>query len=153
MYRRVLPLLLTAVLLLSGFHKAHRGPCRGGTGGPEPRHAPHRGQKPCRRFSPWSCVHLRSGVPQWRALLHQQCSPALCSLRKDESRGLRISSVSVRGMIKLLRTVSMYKTAGYKTATKFVRNLCTARNTWIIWTKCVSRVHFITLNQSPRLEV
>ena len=42
--------------------------------------------------------------------------------------------------------------AGYKTATKFVRNLCTARNTWIIWTKSVSRVHFITLNQSPRLE-
>ena len=42
--------------------------------------------------------------------------------------------------------------AGYKTATKFVRDLCTARNTWIIWTKSVSRVHFITLNQSPRLE-
>ena len=42
--------------------------------------------------------------------------------------------------------------AGYKTATKFVRNLCTARNAWIIWTKCASRVHFITLNQSPRLE-
>lgn len=43
--------------------------------------------------------------------------------------------------------------AGYKTATKFVRNLCTARNAWIIWTKCASRVHFITLNQSPRLEL
>ena len=53
---------------------------------------------------------------------------------------------------KSLRTVSTYKIAGYKTATKFVRNLCTARNTWIIWTKSVSRVHFITLNQSPRLE-
>ena len=64
------------------FHKAHRGPCRGGTGGPEPRHAPHRGQKPCRRFSPWSCVHRRSGVPQWRALLHQQRGPALCALRQ-----------------------------------------------------------------------
>ena len=35
---------------------------------------------------------------------------------------------------------------------KFVKNLCTARNTWIIWTKSVLRVHFITLNQSPRLE-
>ena len=34
---------------------------------------------------------------------------------------------------------------------KFVKNLCTARNTWIIWTKSVLRVHFITLNQSPRL--
>ena len=33
----------------------------------------------------------------------------------------------------------------------FVKNLCTARNTWIIWTKSVLRVHFITLNQSPRL--
>ena len=53
---------------------------------------------------------------------------------------------------KSLRTVSTYKIAGYKTATKFARNLCTARNTWIIWTKSVSRVHFITLNQSPRLE-
>ena len=53
---------------------------------------------------------------------------------------------------KSLRTVSTYRIAGYKTATKFVRNLCTARNAWIIWTKCVSRVHFITLNQSPRLE-
>ena len=58
----------------------------------------HRGQKPCRRFSPWSFVHRRSGVPQWRALLHQQRVPPLCALRKDESRGLRISSVSVRGM-------------------------------------------------------
>ena len=53
---------------------------------------------------------------------------------------------------KSLWTVSTYRIAGYKTATKFVRNLCTARNTWIIWTKSVSRVHFITLNQSPRLE-
>ena len=53
---------------------------------------------------------------------------------------------------KSLRTVSTYKMVGYKTATKFARNLCTARNTWIIWTKSVSRVHFITLNQSPRLE-
>ena len=51
-----------------------------------------------------------------------------------------------------MRTVSTYKIAGYKTATKFVRNLCTARNTWIIWTKSASRVHFITLNQSSRLE-
>ena len=53
---------------------------------------------------------------------------------------------------KSLRTVSTYKMVGYKAATKFARNLCTARNTWIMWTKSVSRVHFITLNQSPRLE-
>ena len=31
-------------------------------------------------------------------------------------------------MIKLLRTVSMYKIAGYKTATKFVRNLIMNRD-------------------------
>ena len=55
----------------------YRGPRCGGTGGPEPRNAPHGGQKPRRRFSPWSCVHRRSGVPQRRALLHQQRGPAL----------------------------------------------------------------------------
>ena len=85
-------------LLLARLYKAYRGPRCGGKRGFEPRDAPHGGQKPRRRFSPWSCVHRRSGVPQWRALLHQQCGPALCALRKDESRGLRISSVSVRGM-------------------------------------------------------
>ena len=50
-------------LRLACLYKAHRGACRGGTGGPEPRHAPYRGQKPCRRFSPWSCVHRRSESP------------------------------------------------------------------------------------------
>ena len=48
-------------------------------------------QKPCRRFSPRSCVYRRSGIPQRRALLHQQRVPPLCALRKDESRRVWVS--------------------------------------------------------------
>ena len=59
------------------FTKPIEEPCRGGTGGPEPRNAPHGGQKPRRRLPSRPCVHRRSGVAQRRALLHQQRSPAL----------------------------------------------------------------------------
>ncbi len=44
------------------------------------------------------CSPAIRSPPKWRALLHQQRVPPLCALRKDECRGLRISSVSVRGM-------------------------------------------------------
>ncbi len=44
------------------------------------------------------------------------------------------------------------KMTGYKMATKFLKNLWTRRNTWIIWTKSELKVHFITMYQGLRLE-
>ena len=64
-------------LLLACLYKANRGSRRGGEGGPEPRDAPHGGQKPRRRLPSRPCVHRRPGVAKRRALLHQQRGSAL----------------------------------------------------------------------------
>ena len=80
--------IVTGEPLFSSTDKFESG--RGGERGPEPRHAPHGGQKPRRRFSPGSCVHRRSGVAQRCALLHQQRRPPLRALRENGGRGLRI---------------------------------------------------------------
>lgn len=59
------------------FTKPIEGPAVVEKRGFEPRNAPHGGQKPRRRLPSRSCIHRRSGVAQRRALLHQQCGPAL----------------------------------------------------------------------------